>query len=166
MREESWQPLVIDALSRSLGLAPNGFHREVPTRDGSRLDLLYVGGGRCVGFEMKQGEPGEALRALMGRDLRQLRHFGASCHALYLVTLASPRRWGLSHDGRTITLDSLERQLLPPGVGWIVFDVLTHDAVILEPAPDNDTRDEDRRFLVDAVISRLKRQTRDAQRCR
>lgn len=166
MREEAWQLLVVDALTRSLGLSAEDFWREVPTRDGSRIDLLHVRGGRMTGFELKVGEEGEALRALAGRDQRQLRHFGAFCDALYLVTLSSPRRWSLSHDGLVVELEPLERQLLPPGVGWIAFDRLTLEATILEPAPDLRPRDEDRRHVADWLLSRIKRLQREAQRCR
>lgn len=166
MTEETWQLLVVESLARSMELCPHHFLREVPFRDGSRIDLLFFRNHRVIGFEMKMSDGGEALRSLASRDLRQLRHFGAACDALYLVTLASPRSWALMHDGHVVRLDPLEMQLLPEGVGWIAFDMLTHQSTILVSAPELQPKDADRHYLVGAMETRLGGLLEDARRCR
>lgn len=155
MHEELWQSLVAPALCRSMDLRPEGFHSEVPTRDGSRIDLLYTTRHKLIGFELKMGDPGEALRSLSARDLRQLRHFRAATHAVYLVTVACPRQYALTADGQTLRCEPLELQALPPGIGWVVFDRLSHDATVIAPAHEGDPKPEDRRFVVDHLLNRL-----------
>ncbi len=167
MREEHWQQLVMSALVRAMDLRPDGFFTEVPTRDGSRLDLLYVAHGRFIGFELKVAERGQAAATLDSRAVRQLRHFAAVCDQVYLVTIAAPRHYMLSADGTTLVAEPLELQPTPEGVGWAVFDRLALEVVVLtSPAADRTTSPIDRGFVVEHLLGRLGRQQRAIQECR
>ena len=166
MHEELWQSLVGSALVRSLNLKPECLYAEVPTREGSRVDLLYATVGRLLAFELKMADDGEASRSLAPRDCRQLRHYRAACHAVYLVTVGGPRRYSLVHGGNVVHLEPLEAQLVPKGCGWIAFDRLSLEAHILVPAPELRPKDEDRQFVVDHLLTRLGRATKQLKALR
>jgi len=154
MPEEWFQLLVCQALERRLGLAPWRWWREVPTRDGSRADLVYCHRGRAVGFEMKLADDGALSRGLASRDLRQLRHYKAACDAVYLVTLAVPCGYTVDTDMRVRAEEPPEAQLLPEGVGWIMVDRMTLEAAVLRPAPELTPVLCDRVAMLDAMDAR------------
>jgi len=164
VREEWWHPLVRSALCRRLELRDEYLHSEVQTRDGSIIDLVYLH-TEIVGFEVKMADGGASL-GLDERARRQLRHFSQACDALYLVTVAAPRAFELLPDGRLVSLEPAEAQLLPEGVGWLVFDRLSHDLVVMRPPRRGGAVAGDREHLVDMVVSRLERARRMAQRAR
>jgi hypothetical protein len=166
VREERYQPLVCDALVEAFQLDPDCLYREVKTRDGSIVDLCYVAQRKVVAYELKIADPGEVMRSLDARAIRQLRHFAAACNSVYLVTLAAPRPYNLLTDGRVHVAEPLERQLLPPGVGWMAFDRLTLDCTMLAPAADHDPVPVDRQYLIDHLSSRLGRAQRSLTECR
>lgn len=166
MNEELWHPLVAAALVRTLGLRPENLLPEVPTRDGSRADLVYVFQRRIVVFEVKMGEPGEVAAVLDARARRQLRHFDDGANAVYLVTVATPRQIEMAPDGRVVVLEPLERQLLPEGCGWIVFDRLSLSATVVTPAAERDPKPEARQHLCDAIAARLGRVLASTKECR
>lgn len=166
MDEEEWQPVVAGALVRSLGLQPDHLLAEVQTREGSIIDLLYVRQGRLVAFELKMAEPGEVLSALDKRGIRQLRHYRAACDAVWLVTLAAPRSLTLAPDLRVVVQEPAERQALPEGVGWIVFDCLSRTATVIAPAPELSPLPSDRAELCDRVLARLGRVVAATKACR
>ncbi len=165
MREEWWQPLVAPALCRTFDLRPELVYSEVPTREGSIIDLVYVGSRRILGFELKMAEPGGVVAPLNGRALRQLRHFGAACDQLYLVTVAAPRAFDISSQGHLLVLEPYEGQPVPDGVGWVMFDRLSQDTTVVRPAGEGACVLADRRFLLDQVLNRLGRAQREAKQC-
>lgn len=165
MTEETWQPLVSAAIVRTLGLRPEHMLAEVQTRDGSIVDLLYVFQRRMVAFELKVAEPGEVVAPLDARALRQLRHYREACDAVWLVTLATPRQLGISPDLRVVVQEPLERQSLPEGVGWMIFDRLSLGVTPVVPAPDLAWRHDARKDLCDRVLSRLGRVVNAAKEC-
>lgn len=166
MGEEEWQPVVAGALVRTLGLHADHLLSEVQTRDGSIVDLLYIHHKRIVAFELKIAEPGEVLTRLDARGIRQLRHYRAACDAVWLVTLASPRALTLAPDLRVVVQEPAERQALPEGVGWIVFDCLSRVATVLTPAPELAPAPADRADLCDRVLARLGRVVVATKACR
>ena len=166
MTEEWWQPLVQAALVRRLGLRPEHMLPEVQTRDGSIVDLLYVFQRRMIAFELKVAEPGEVVAPLDARALRQLRHYREACDAVWLVTVASPRQLTLAPDLRVVVQEPLERQNLPEGVGWMIFDRLSLDVTPVVPAPDLEPRLDARADLCDRVVARLGRVVSAAKECR
>lgn len=166
MGEEDWQPVVARALVRSLGLQPDHLLSEVQTRDGSIVDLLYVNHKRLVAFELKMAEPGEVLTRLDARAIRQLRHYRAACDAVWLVTLAAPRALTLAPDLRVVVQEPAERQALPEGVGWIVFDLLSHATTVMVAAPELAPATPDRADLCDRVLARLGRVQSATKACR
>jgi hypothetical protein len=157
MREERWQPLVGDALVQSMGLRPEMLFCEVPTRDGSRADLCYLGQRRLIIFELKMSEPGQASAVLDARAGRQLRHYRQAAHQTFLVTVGAPRTLTLSPDGGQVVLDALEAQPLPDGVGWIAFDQLSLSTTLLRPAPERTPELEDLRFVLAHIEDRMSR---------
>ena len=157
MTEEQWQPLVAAALCRALQLQPDHLLAEVPTFDGSRADLVYVFQRRIVAFELKVAEPGEVSAPLDRRAVRQLRHYRGACDAVWLVTVASPRQLGLAPDLRVVVHEPLERQTLPDGIGWIVFDRLSLDVTVMVAAPELQPDAAARRSLADGMAARLGR---------
>jgi hypothetical protein len=157
VHEERWQPLVAKALVESLHLDPSFLHAEVPFRDGSRIDLLYVHARRVIGFELKIAEEGAASAPLDQRALRQLRHYRGACDAVYLVTVGAPRSFSLVHDGAAIALGEVEAQPVPDGTGWIMFDTLGQTATVIRPAPEVSPVKADRAFLMTALQTRLGR---------
>jgi len=165
VHEELWQPLVADALVRTLGLLPEHLHREVRTEDGSRADLVYVHQRRILSFELKMADPGQASVALDTRAVRQLRHFRDASDQVYLVTIGAPRAWNLVHDGAVVAVDPLEAQVLPEGVGWIAFDRLSLEVVVLKPAPELQPKASARRWLVNDLLGRVGRMQRMLQGC-
>lgn len=166
MTEELWQPLVASAIVRCLGLRPDHMLSEVQTRDGSIVDLLYVAQRRMVAFELKMAEPGEVIAPLDRRAVRQLRHYREACDAVWLVTVATPRQLAVSPDLRILVQEPLERQVLPEGVGWMVFDRLSLEVSALVPAPELTYRPDARADLCDRVLSRLGSVVRATQECR
>ena len=166
MTEERWQPLVADAIVRRLNLRPDHLLREVQTRDGSIVDLLYVFQRRMIAFELKIAEPGEVVTSLDPRALRQLRHYREACDAVWLVTIATPRQLALSPDLRIVVQEPLERQALPEGVGWMIFDRLSLDVTPVVPAPELSARPDARADLCDRVLARLGRVMTAAKECR
>lgn len=157
MREEQVAPLVALSLCESMGLHHDYLWREVPTRDGSRADLVYCRNGRLVVFEMKVAKPGELLVGLDSRAVRQLRHYKQAADAVYLVTIAAPRLYSLDHEARLVRLDQPEMQPLPPGVGWIAFDWHSYQSTVLIPASDGVPRAADRDFMCDHLLGRLRK---------
>lgn len=166
MNEPHWQHLVIEALVRAMDLRPDGFWREAKTLDGSIADLVYVAGGHVVVFEMKMAEAGQPGLGLNARARRQLRHFKAAADQVYLVTVASPRRFTLSGDARLVVEEPGEGQLVPDGVGWVMFDQLSLSCTVVKPAATNPPTRADRVFLLDGLESRLGRQRRELTKCR
>lgn len=166
MHEPFWQPLVGAALVRCLGLRADAMLAEVQTRDGSILDLLYIDRNRLVGFELKVAEPGGVAVPIDRRAQRQLRHYTEACDAVWLVTLAGPRGYTILPDLRVVVEEPHERQLLPPGVGWIVFDRVSHDVTPVVPAPELTPSRDARLELCDRVLARLGRVVSAAKECR
>ena len=164
--EEWWQPLVAAAIVRRLGLRAEHLLPEVQTRDGSIVDLLYVFQRRMIAFELKVAEPGEVIAPLDARALRQLRHYREACDAVWLVTVATPRQLGLSPDLRITVQEPLERQSLPEGVGWMIFDRLSLDVTPVVPAPELQALPAARADLCDRVLARLGRVMTAAKECR
>ena len=156
MHEELWQPLVAPVLCRSLDLRPECLYSEVPTRDGSRADLVYAVQDRLIVFELKMGQH-EAVTKLDNRALRQLRHYRSAANAVYLVSVVCPREWSIAYDGAVIRCDPLEAQALPAGVGWIGFDRLSLEAAVLHPAPELEPDREHKQFMVNHLLGRLQR---------
>jgi hypothetical protein len=157
MREEVVAPMVARALVRTMGLHPENLFDEVPTRDGSRADLVYCAQGRLVVFELKVAEEGEASAPLNARAVRQLRHYAQAADAVYLVTVGAPRLYTLDVGGHVVHAGPIEAQPLPPGVGWIAWDWHSQHATVLVPASDQKPRREDREFLCDHLLGRLRR---------
>jgi len=149
-----------------LGLARWRIHDEIPTRDGSRLDLVHVHDTKLTAFELKMAEPGQALAPLDARALRQLRHYCKAADLVYVVTVAAARRLTIAHDGQTLHLEPLEHMALPVGVGWVVFDRLTRDLTVLAPAEQQEPDTEDRAFVLDQLANRLGKAQRAIRRCR
>lgn len=166
MTEEEWQPLVSAAIVRSLGLRPDHMLAEVQTRDGSIVDLLYVCQRRLVAFELKVAEPGEVVAPLDARALRQLRHYREACDAVWLVTIATPRQLALAPDLRIVVQEPLERQTVPDGVGWLIFDRLSLEVTPVVAAPELQPRADARADLCDRVLARLGRVVSAAKECR
>lgn len=166
MGEVDWHPLVAAALCAALTLDPVLLHAEVPFRDGSRADLVYVDRNRVVVFEVKLAESADLSAPLGARGLRQLRHFAAAADEVYVVTLAAPRAYDWTDDGQIRPHPTHEPQLLPPGIGWIVFDQLARTVTILRAAARCDVVPDDRRFLVESIGSRLTRAVRAVESCR
>ena len=166
MTEEQWHPLIAQSLARTLGLRPEFLLPEVPTRDGSRADLVYVYGRRVVVFEVKGAEAGEAAAVLDARALRQLRHFADGADAVYLVTVATPRQLSMSPDARVVVAEPLEAQLVPEGVGWVLFDRLSLAATVVKPAAELAPKPEARRHLCDEILARLGRVQASVKECR
>ncbi len=164
--EEWWQPVVATAIVRTLGLRPEHMLSEVQTRDGSIVDLLYVFQRRMVAFELKVAEPGEVVAPLDARALRQLRHYREACNAVWLVTVSTPRQLSLSPDLRVVVQEPLERQGLPEGVGWMIFDRLSRDVTPVVPAPELEWKPDARADLCDKVLARLGRVVNAAKECR
>ena len=166
MREEWWQALVAPALCRTFRLTPEHLHAEVKTEDGSIIDLVHMDRQQVTGFELKVATPGEVLQPLNARALRQLRHFRQACNAVYLVTLAAPRSLELNAEGRVLVHEPLEAQLLPDGVGWAVFDRLSHEVIVLRQAPRLEPKRSARSFIINQLTSRLGRARRAVEGCR
>ena len=166
MGEEEWQPVVAAALVRALNLHQDHMLAEVQTREGSIIDLLYVNHGRLVAFELKMADPGEVLARLDARAIRQLRHYRAACNAVWLVTLGSPRALTLTHDLRVVVQEPSERQALPEGVGWIIFDQLARSVTVVTAAAELAPLDADRLELCDRVLARLGRVVAATKACR
>lgn len=166
MTEERWQPLVADAIVRTLALHPAHLLAEVQTRDGSVVDLLYVFQRRMVAFELKMAEAGEVVAPLDARALRQLRHYREACDAVWLVTVSTPRQLALSPDLRVVVQEPLERQSLPEGVGWMIFDRLSLAVTPVVPAPELQWKQDARHDLCDRVLARLGRVLSATKECR
>ena len=166
MTEEWWQPLVAAAIVRRLGLRAEHLLPEVQTRDGSIVDLLYVFQRRMIAFELKVAEPGQVVAPLDARAIRQLRHYREACDAVWLVTVATPRQLGLSPDLRVTVQEPLERQTLPEGVGWMIFDRLSLDVTPVVAAPELQALPAARADLCDRVLARLGRVMSAAKECR
>ncbi len=165
MREEEWQGLVSPSLCETLGIRPECLHAEVQTQDGSIADFVATLRQRLVIVELKMADPGEALHALRARDLRQLRHYRDAADEVYLVTLAAPRTYEMV-DGRVLVQEPFEAQLLPAGVGWMVFDTVARQLVMLRPASPLVPKPAARNHLVERIVVRLQRAVRTAQHCR
>jgi hypothetical protein len=157
MREEEVAPLVARALVRTMRLHPENMFDEVPTRDGSRSDLVYFAGGRVIVFELKLAEPGEVTTTIDARAMRQLRHYCQAADAVYLVTVGAAREFMLDVHARIVRTGPLEAQALPPGVGWIAWDWHSQACTVLLPASDQRPKPEDRAWLCDNVLGRLRR---------
>lgn len=166
VHETDWQPLVSRAIAAHLGVRPEYIHPEVQMMEGSIIDLVMMHQRSVLGFELKMADPGEVLRSLTARDLRQLRHFRMSCDALYLVTVASPTSWSFDVGGGVVSaVPPMEAQLLPEGVGWMVYEVLSRQIHTLVPSHPLDPQPDCRRSLVEAVRDRIGRVDRQAKLC-
>lgn len=166
MHETDWQPLVSRAIAAQLDVRPEYIHSEVQMMEGSIIDLVLMHQRRVLGFELKMADPGEVLRSLTARDLRQLRHFRASCDGLYLVTLAAPKCWSFDAGGPTVlAVPPMEAQLLPEGVGWMVYEVLSRSIHVLVPSHPLEPTPSYRRSLVESVRDRIGRVDRQAKLC-
>jgi len=165
VREEDWQSVIAPRICGHLGIRPECLHAEVKTRDGSRADFVAVTRQRLVVLELKMADPGAVLARLGERGIRQLRHYRQSADEVYVVTLASPRTYEWV-DGCLVVQEPREAQLLPDGVGWMVFDVLSRQLEVMRPASTAGTREQDRAFLVDQIVHRLSRASRAVQCCR
>lgn len=140
-------------------------HAEVQTAEGSICDLVGLYRKRVRCFELKMSSIGEVSVGLDARALRQLRHYRASADEVWLVTLAAPRVIEF-HDDRVVVRDPMEAQLLPDGVGWLVYDTLTRTIHAMRAATPLEPDPRARAALVDAVVGRLSNATRQAQGCR
>jgi len=165
VREENWQALVGPALCEHLGISTDCLHAEVQTLEGSIADLVAFASGRVLIFELKMAEPGELTTALGARGVRQLRHYRQVADEVYLVTLTAPRTYQWA-DGRLLVREPLEAQLLPEGVGWMSFDMLSRHLVTLRPAPTSEPIARARVDFIERVTTRLSRSIRAIQRCR
>lgn len=165
MREQEWQVLIRPVLAESLGIPPECLHAEVPTRDGSICDLVAFHRGRIIAFELKMADLGEVSTSLGSRGTRQLRHYALAADEVWLITVGSPRAFHWV-DACVVVEQPLERQLCPPGVGWAVFDQLSRHLTVLAPPSGTTPNQNDRLYLVDAVLARLAKAQRAAQECR
>lgn len=166
MREERWQSLVVQALCDVMGVRPECVFAEVQTRDGSIADLVVLQRKRVIVFELKKAAPGEVGLGLGPRALRQLRHYALAADEVHLVTVGAPRGYEWLPGGGVVLHPPKEAQLLPPGVGWVAFDVLSNEAVIMSPAEQSQWKSADRNYLIDVLLTRLGRAKRAAQECR